>query len=261
MMERLVKDIENWMTSNMLKLNGDKSDIMVLNGPRRPRIELPPITICDESVFKSDSTTLLGVEVNSTLSLKSHVKNTTKCCFYKLHNLFKIRRFLSEDAAKTIVHTLMTSKLDYCNSVLNGLPNTTLEFLVRVQKAAARLISNKTKFQHISPVMKDLHWLPIKKRIEYKILVLTFKCVHHPTPAYLTELLHNRTNKGTRADNKNLLVVPKVNKSTLDAWAKFQFYSTFSLEPAAQPPASSLEIFKKKIKDTLIYKNFVCNFV
>ena len=68
----------------------------------------------------------------------------------------------------------MTSKLDYCNSVLNGLPNTTLEFLVRVQKAAARLISNKTKFQHISPVMKDLHWLSIKKQIEYKILVLTF---------------------------------------------------------------------------------------
>ena len=161
----------------MLKLNGDKSDIMVLNAPRRPRIELPSIhiIICDKS--ESDSTTLLGEEVDSALSLKNHVKNTTKCCFYKLHNLFKIRRFLSEDAAKTMVHTLINSKLDYCNSILNGLPNTTLEFLVRVQKAAARLISNKTKFQHISPVMKDLHWLPIKQRIECKILVLTFKCV------------------------------------------------------------------------------------
>ena len=145
--------------------------------------------------FKSDSTTLLGIEVDSTLLLKNHVKNTTKCCFYKLHNLFKIRRFLSEDPAKTMDHTLITSRLDYCNSILNGLPNTTLEFLVCVQKAAARLISNKTKFQHISPVMKDLHWLPIKKRIEYKILVLTFKCVHNLAPVYLTEHLHNRTNK------------------------------------------------------------------
>ena len=226
MMERLVKDIENWMTSNMLKFNGDKSDIMVLNGPRRPRIELPPITICDESVFKSDSTTLLGVEVDSALSLKNHVKNTTKCCFYKLHNLFKIRRFLSEDAAKTMVHTLITSKLDYCNSVLNGLPNTTLEFLVRVQKAATRLISNKTKFQHISTVMKDLHWLPVKKRIEYKILVLTFKCVHNLAPAYLTELLHNRINKRTRADNNNLLVVPKVKKSTFGG-RSFSFTGPF----------------------------------
>ncbi|XP_068716843.1 uncharacterized protein [Montipora capricornis] len=196
--EWLSSYLKDWMTSNMLKLNGDNSDIMILNGPRRPKIELPPVTICDESVFKSDSPTLLGVEVDSTLALKNHVINTTKCCFYKLHNSFKIRRFLSEDAAKRMVHTLITSRLDYCNSILNGLPNTTLEFLVRVQKAAARLISNKTKFQHISPLMKDLHWLPIKKRIEYKILVLTFKCVHNLAPAYLTELLHNRTNYATR---------------------------------------------------------------
>ena len=136
-------------------------------------------------------------EVDSTLSLKNHVKNTTKCCFYNLHNVFKIRRFLSEDPAKAMVHTLITSKLDYWNLILNGLPNTTLEFLVHVQKAAARLISNKTKFQHISPVLKDLHWVPIKKRIEYKILVLTFNVC---TILHLC-ILHNRTNKGTRADN------------------------------------------------------------
>ena len=72
-MKRLVQSIENWMTSNMLKLNGDNSDIMVLNGPRPPRIELPSITICDESVTKSDSKTLLGLEVDTTLSLKNHV--------------------------------------------------------------------------------------------------------------------------------------------------------------------------------------------
>ena len=83
--------------------------------------------------------------------------------------------------------------------------------------------------------MLDQHWLPIKKRIEYKILVLTFKCVHNLAPVYLTELLHNRTNKVTRADNKNLLVVPKIKKSPFEG-AKFQLYSTFSLEPVAQPP-------------------------
>jgi len=151
-----------------------------------------------------------------------------------------------------MVHTLINSKLDYCNSILNGLPNTTVEFLVRVQKAAARLISTKTKFQHISPVIKDLHWLPIKKWIEYKILVLTFKCVHHLAPAYLTELLHNHTNKGTRVDNKNLLVVPKVNKSTLGGQS-FSFTAPFLWNqlPNHLRHASSLEIFKKKIKDTL----------
>ena len=129
-----------------------------------------------------------------------------------------------------MVHTLITYKLDYCNSILNGLPNTTLEFLVRVQKAVARLISHKTRFQHISPVIKDPHWLPIKKRIEYKILVLTFKSVHNLAPAYLTEPLDNRTNKGTRADNNNLLVVPKVKKSTFDG-RSFSFTASFLWNP------------------------------
>jgi len=179
----------------------------------------------------------------------------TKCCFYKLHTLFKIRRFLSEVATKTMVQTLTISKLDYCNSILNGLPNTTLEFLVRVQKAVARLISHKTRFQHISPVMKDLHWLPIKKRIEYKIVVLTFKSAHSLAPAYLTKLLHNRTNKGTRADNKNLLVVPKVKKSTFDG-RSFSFTAPFLWNqlPNHFRHASSLEIFQRKLKTHLFTK-------
>ena len=109
--------------------------------------------------------------------------------------------------------------------------------------------------------MKYLHWLPIKKQIEYKILVLTFKCVHNLAPAYLTELLRNRTNKGTRADNNNLLVVPKVKKSTFGG-RSFSFTAPFLWNqlPNHLRHASSLEIFKKRFKDTLIYKNLVYNF-
>ena len=109
--------------------------------------------------------------------------------------------------------------------------------------------------------MKDLHWLPIKKRIEYKILLLTFKCVYNLAPAYMTELLHNRTNKGTRAHKKNLLVVPKFKKLTFGGQS-FSFTAPFLWNqlPSHLRHASSLEILKKKFKDTLIYTNLVCNF-
>ena len=109
--------------------------------------------------------------------------------------------------------------------------------------------------------MKDLHWFPIKKQIEYNILVLTFKCVHNLAPAYLSELLHNRTSKGTRADNKILLVVPKVQKSTFGG-RSFSFKAPFLWNqlPNHLRHASSLELFKKKFKDTLICKNLVYNF-
>ena len=152
-------------------------------------------------------------------------------------------------------YTFIASKLDYCNSILNGLPNNTLEFLVRAQKAAGRLISNKTVFQHISPVMKDLHWFPIKKGLEYKIVVLTFKCVHNLAPTYLTEFLHNRTSKGTRADNQNLLVVPEVKKSTFGG-RSISFTAPFLSNqlPNHLRHASRLEIFKKNLKTHLFTK-------
>ena len=100
--------------------------------------------------------------------------------------------------------------------------------------------------------MKDLNWFPIKKQIEYKMFVLTFKCVHNLAPAYLTELLHNRTSKGTRADNKILLVVPKVKKSTFGG-RSFSFKAPFLWNqlPNHLRHASSLEIFK-----VLLRRNF-----
>jgi len=251
-MEHLVNDIKQWMAYNMLKLNGDKTDILVLNGPRRSCIELPPLTIGGECVLQSDTTTLLGVEVDSTLSLKKHVNNITKCCFYKLYNMSKIRKCITEDAAKTMVHSLITSKLDYCNSILNGLPNTTLESLSRVQKAAARLITNKTKYDHISSSLKDLHWLPIKKRINYKILVLTFKCIHDTAPIYLSELLHRRSNKGTRLDNKNYLIVPKIKKSTYGG-RSFNYTAPYLWNklPDHIRCETNLQTFKKHLKTYL----------
>ena len=213
-MECLVNDIKSWMTNNMLKLNEDKTEIMVLNGARRPDIELTSLMIGTESVSMSDSTFLLGVELDSTMCLKNHIRNVAKDCFFKLHNMFKIRKCITEEAAKTMVHSMVTSKLDYCNSIFHGLPDCTVKSLVSVQKTAARLVTGIKKYDHITPVLRQLHWLPIRKRIEYKILLLTFKCVHGIAPVYLMDLVHKRRNKNTRADNKNFLQVPKVKKST-----------------------------------------------
>jgi len=164
----------------------------------------------------------------------------------------KIRKCITEDAAKTMVHSLITSKLDYCNSILNGLPNTTLESLSRVQKAAARLITNKTKYDHISSSLKDLHWLPIKKRINYKILVLTFKCIHDTAPIYLSELLHRRSNKGTRLDNKNYLIVPKIKKSTYGG-RSFNYTAPYLWNklPDHIRCETNLQTFKKHLKTYL----------
>ena len=256
-MERLVNDIKSWMSNNMLKLNEDKTEIMVLNGARRSDIDLPSLMIGTESVSMSNSTTLLGVELDNTISLENHIRNTAKSCFFKLHNMFKIRKCITKEAAKTMVHSMMTSKLDYCNSILHGLPDSTVKSLVSVQKTAARLVTGTMKYDHITPVLRELHWLPIRRRIEYKILMLTFKCVHGIAPVYLMDLVHKRGNKGTRADDKNHLQVPKVKKSTFGG-RSFSFVSAslWNQLPDDLRFETNIESFKKQLKTYLFQQSY-----
>ena len=106
----------------------------------------------------------------------------------------------------------MTSRLHYCNGLLCGITDELLCRLQKVQNNAARVVSGSRKYDHITPVLKDLHWLPIRKRIEFKILLLTFKCMQGCVPLYLRELLVKQANTRTlRSNNKNVLQIPLTN--------------------------------------------------
>ncbi|CAB3996351.1 Hypothetical predicted protein [Paramuricea clavata] len=248
-MESLMHDIKTWMTKNMVKLNDDKTKFLVLTGPRRDCSDFPCLSIENESIVKSESVTLLGVELDDKLTLKSHVRNVAKSCFFKLRNMRKIRKCITEDAAKIMVHSMITSRLDYCNAILYGLPNCDLDRLYSVQKLAARLITGTRKYDHITPVLERLHWLPVKKRIEYKILLLVFKCLQGTAPEYLSELLKKRENKGTRADDKNLLVIPRFKKVTQGGRCFGRSGPTlWNNLPDSLRLETSFSIFKRRLK-------------
>ncbi|XP_031555020.1 uncharacterized protein LOC116291926 [Actinia tenebrosa] len=171
-METLLMEIRRWMSTNMLKLNDDKTEIIALEGPRRNRVELPPMIIGNEVIPVSKSVRLLGVDMDSNMTLKGHICCVAKKCFATLRNMFKIRRCLNETAAKAMVHTMVTSNIDYCNVLLCGLPQSTLKYLSKIQKISLRFISQSAKYGHVTPVLKDLHCLPIEQRIEYEVLVM-----------------------------------------------------------------------------------------
>ena len=121
--------------------------------------------------------------------MKPQISNTIKSCQAQIHKISKIRKYLTIDSTKTIVHALVTSRLDNLNSLLYKLPDYEKERLQKVQNNAARLIFKQSRDKDITPILKTLHWLPVHRRIEYKILLLTFKCLHKLAPSYLSSLL------------------------------------------------------------------------
>ncbi len=117
--------------------------------------------------------------------------------------------------AEKLVHAFMTSRLDYCNALLGGCPASSINKLQVVQNAAARVLTRSRKYDHITPILRSLHWLPIKFNISYKILLLTYKALNGLAPAYLTSLLARyNPSHSLRLQISGLLVVPRIAKST-----------------------------------------------
>ena len=138
--------------------------------------------------MSSESVRNLGVIFHSQMTMAEHVNTVTRNCFYQLHQLRFIRRSLLPDTAKLLIHAFISSRVDYCNSLLFGATATVARKLQAVLNASARYISRLRRFDHISSVLKnELHWLPVEYHIRYKLALLVYKCLHGAGPTYLAE--------------------------------------------------------------------------
>ena len=127
----------------------------------------------------------LGCCLDSNLCIRELIRNVFKAAFFYSHNIRRKRRYLSNDSLRTLVHAFITSRLDYCNGLLNGHQKEEIAKLQRVQKTVARLVMGTTKFSPVTPVLHELHWLPVQARIHFKILLLALKDIHGLAPAYI----------------------------------------------------------------------------
>ncbi|KAI5086446.1 hypothetical protein C0J45_2304, partial [Silurus meridionalis] len=145
------------------------------------------------------------------LYFKNHISQVTKAAFFHLRNISKLRKMLSISDKEKLVHKLMTSRIDYCNAC----PASLINKLQLVQNAAARVLTRSRKYDHITPILSSLHWLPVKFRIDYKLLLFTYKALNGLTPMYLFSLLTRYyPSCSLRSQNFGLLVVPRIATST-----------------------------------------------
>ncbi len=126
---------------------------------------------------------------DSNLSFDSHISRICKTAFFHLKNISKLRPMLSMSNAEILIHEFMTSRLDYCNTLLGSCSARLINKLQIVQNAAARVLTRTRKYDHISLVLSTLHWLPIKHRIDLKILLITYEVLNGLAPQYLSEVL------------------------------------------------------------------------
>uniref|UniRef100_A0A8C6ML89 Reverse transcriptase domain-containing protein n=1 Tax=Nothobranchius furzeri TaxID=105023 RepID=A0A8C6ML89_NOTFU len=204
-------EVKTWMSANFLHFNNDKTEVMLFS----PSVSSGPCSadLGPLALFLKPVVTSLGVQLDSDLLLEKQISAVTKASFYQLRRIAKVKRLLSSPDFETVIHAFITSRLDYCNALYLGLPQSHLSRLQMVQNAAARLLTGSRKREHITPILALLHWLPVVYRVQYKVLLLAFRAVHGLAPQYLCELLVTFSpSRSLRSADQFLLEVPRTKR-------------------------------------------------
>lgn len=248
------------MLQNRLMINDGKTVFMLIgNAPHLKKLSIDSINVGSESISVSEGSKNLGVTFDSAMSMKSHINTVCQSGYYHLRNIARVRKCLTSNACITVVHAFISSRLDYCNTLLVGVPQCHLNKLQRLQNSAARLITFTRKYEHITPVLYDLHWLPVRERIQFKILLLTYKALHGKAPAYIAEMLSYRDSRSSRYMDSVPLHVPKVSRVTFGGRCFSVVAPTmWNKLPLAIRNSTTVESFKSKLK-THIFTNYYHN--
>ena len=187
--EACLDELRQWMSRNYLKLNNAKTEVIVVGSKQqRSKVNITEVRVGDTMVTPTDSVTNLGVIIDENLSMDKHIAKVSRAVCISIRNIGMIRKHINQPVAELLTHVLITSRLDACNSLLHGLNKTQLIRLQRLQNTAARLVTLTRKCTHITPILKQLHWLPIEQRIVFKISMFVFKTIHCVSPVYLCNL-------------------------------------------------------------------------
>lgn len=253
--EECLCEVKNWMTLNFLKLNTDKTEVLVLGTHQMlSKSPVSSISVAGTMVaVQSKPVKNLGVMFDQSLTMSAHVTSVVRSATYHLRNIGRIRKSLTTDATKKLVNALVTSRIDYCNSLLCGVSAAVLKRLQKVQNFAARLVTHTKIRDHITPVLYDLHWLPVKHRIDFKLSLMVYKALNGDAPVYISELLQRyEPTRALRSQSKTLLVIPKTRLSRAGD-RSFRSYGPrlWNSLPAHVRSAESVSSFKKQLKTHL----------
>ena len=257
-------NIKTWMTENQLKLNDDKTEVLLFpfsSSLKSSTVYLPDsITLGSHNILLSDSPRNLGVILYSNLSMKKHVIKVCQTAYFELKRISSVHRFLAEDTAKTLVASYILSRLDYCNCLLMGTSNSVIRPLQKIQNCCkTRSLGTPSPTPNTSP---GKGWLPISERINYKVACMCFSAINGSDPVYLSELLHVYTpSRRLRSSSDTRMLKIQHYKRKTHGFRTFPCFGPhiWNSLPQDLRHCSTLSSFKAKLKTSLFSQYFRSN--
>jgi len=252
------------MAENRLKLNPDKTEFIVF-GKQSDKSELSkffPVNLLGSDLSPAEKVRNLGVIFDSEFSFSDHISSLKKSCLYHMRDLSRIRRHLSTSMATTLANALVSSRLDYCNSLFYAFREHQYKKLQNIQNILCRIVARLPRRSHVTSKLKTLHWLPVKYRVMFKVNLLTYKALNKGYPSYLECYLNPYTcAANTRRSNpsqKFLAVFPfrrRVFKSRRHFDVSFAHSAPYLWNklPLDVRTAPTLATFRNRLKTHLFY--------
>ena len=262
LLKQCVDSTKDWLNLNLLQVNDSKTKIIYFTPKKSMSLTENSIVVGSSSISPSANVKYLGVYLDSLLNLECHVNKITSSAYFHLRNISKIRQVLDISSTKSLIQSTVTSRIDYCNSLLSNAPQRLTNKLQRIQNHAARVIYKKRKRDHITPVLKELHWLPIRCRVSFKVLLITFKCLNGLAPEYLADLIKRYSPPRVLRSNDSLsgtLIVPRFKKLK-HGGRSFSTVapSLWNCLPSDIRNADTVSLFKSMLKTHMFKEYYNC---
>ena len=252
--ETCLTDVINWMSEHKLKMNNSKTEIIIYGTKLQvQKSNIKNIAVGEVNVNCVNSVRDLGVIMENTLGFDTHIKKKCQIASYQLKNLKNIRHYLSQSATVTLIHGLVNSHLDFCNGIFSNIPQYQLSRLQRIQNRAARIICNAKYDQPAKPLLHSLHWLPVEARIQFKVLLLVYKCINNTAPVYLRQLLNYKRSStySLRSADATLLEIPVVKTKIAERAFSFAGPKLWNALPSELRQVAIEESFRRQLKTHL----------
>ena len=249
-LQNCLVSVQDWMFQNKLKLNPGKTEFLLIgNRVHRNKFNSElPIDILGKSIYPAQFARNLGVWFDADFNFQRHINNIVKQCHYYIRDLRRVRKHLSLNTSTALANALVSSRLDYCNSLLYSAPAKYLTKLQRVQNSLARVVTLSPKLTSSAPLLSKLHWLPIKSRIHFKIATTTYKIVHQNQPPSLSKLINTRDNHmSLRSKTGSSLTHPSVQSYGRRSFT-YSSPAVWNKIPTAIRQAPSLSVFRRNLK-------------